>query len=157
MTKNNRTRALFTDFLNLPRGKYVPMDVAADGAIGFARGAFAVSYDRDLVTVPGTDFFNGVPDMELVLDAQRRKGWQAGTEVALGDLHVNGEPFGLCPRGALKRAVSDWVSLGYAPMIGLETEAFIFQRDEDGIWRPYDTPGAFVYNTGPEGDPKCHP
>lgn len=154
MTTPNRTRALFTDFLNLPRGKYVPVDMAASGSIGFARGAFAVSYDRDLVTVPGCDFYNGVPDMDLVLDDERRKGWQAGTEIALGDLHADGTPFGLCSRGALKRAVADWEALGYAPMIGLETEAFIFQRDEDGIWRPYDTPGAFVYSTGPEGDPK---
>jgi glutamine synthetase len=154
MTTINRTRALFTDFLNLPRGKYVPPEMAASGAIGFARGAFAVTFDRDLVTVPGTDFFNGVPDMELVLDADRRKGWQSGTEIALGDLYADEQPFGLCPRGTLKRAVSDWEALGFSPMIGLETEAFIFQRDQDGIWRPYDTPGAFVYSTGPEGDPK---
>jgi len=39
-------------------------------------------------------------------------------------------------------------------MIGLETEAYVFQRDQDGIWRPYDTPGAFVYGTGPENDPR---
>ena len=55
MTNITRTRALFTDFLNLPRGKYVPVDVAAGGTIGFARGAFAVSYDRDLVTVRMVD------------------------------------------------------------------------------------------------------
>jgi glutamine synthetase len=154
MDKITRTRALFSDFLNLPRGKYVPVEVAESGPIGFARGAFAVSYDRDLVTVPGCDFYNGVPDMELVLDPDRRKGWQAGTEVALGDLYADGAPFGLCPRGALKRAIRDWEALGYSPMVGLETEAFIFQKDADGIWRPYDTPGAFVYGTGPENDPK---
>jgi glutamine synthetase len=154
MSKITRTRALFTDYLNLPRGKYVPVDVAAGGPIGFARGAFAVSYDRELVMAPGVEFHNGVPDMELVLDDERRKGWQAATEIALGDLYADDEPFGLCPRGALRRAVKDWEDLGYSPMIGLETEAFIFQRDQDGIWRPYDTPGAFTYGTGPENDPK---
>ncbi|MCH2164417.1 MAG: glutamine synthetase family protein [Marinovum sp.] len=154
MTEITRTRALFTDFMNLPRGKYVPVDVAASGPIGFARGAFAVSYDRDLVTVPGVEFYNGVPDMELVLDDERRKGWQTATEIAIGDLHADGGPFGLCPRGALKRAVAAWECHGLAPMIGLETEAYIFQKDQDGIWRPYDTPGAFVYGTGPENDPK---
>ena len=153
MAKITRTRALFTDYLNLPRGKYVPVDVAAGGPIGFARGAFAVSYDRELVTAPGVEFFNGVPDMELVLDQERRTAWQAATEIALGDLYVDDAPFGLCPRGALKRAVKDWEDLGYSPMVGLETEAFIFQRDEDGIWRPYDTPGAFTYGTGPQNDP----
>lgn len=148
----SRTRVMFNDMLNLPRGKYVPVDVAAGGKIGFARGAFAVSYDRDLLPVPGCGVYDGLPDMDLILDAERRKGWQAGTEIALGDLHVDGEPFGLCPRSTLKRAVKDWEALGLSPMVGLETEAYIFQRDQDGIWRPYETPGAFVYGTGPEND-----
>lgn len=154
MSEITRTRALFADLLNLPRGKYVPVDVAKSGRVGFARGAFAVTYDRDLLTVPGIEFHNGLPDMELVLDKTRRKGWQSGTEIALGDLHVDDAPFGLCPRGTVKRAVTEWEALGYTPMIGLETEAFIFQKDADGIWRPYDTPGAFTYGTGPENDPK---
>ena len=150
----SRTRVMFNDMLNLPRGKYVPDDVAAGGKIGFARGAFAVSYDRDLLPVPGCGVYDGLPDMDLILDAERRKGWQAGTEIALGDLHVDGEPFGLCPRSTLKRAIKDWEALGLSPMVGLETEAYIFQRDQDGIWRPYETPGAFVYGTGPENDPR---
>ena len=154
MSKIIRTRVMFSDLLNLPRGKYVPVDVAAGGNIGFARGAFAVSYDRDLLAVPGCGVYDGLPDMDLVLEEERRKGWQAGTEIALGDLYVNDAPFDLCPRGVLKRTVKAWTDLGYSPMIGLETEAFLFQRDEDGIWRPYDTPGAFVYGTGPENDPK---
>ncbi len=154
MTAMTRTRVLFNDMLNLPRGKYVPVDVASGGKIGFARGAFAVSYDRDLLPIPGCGVYDGLPDMDLVLDGERRAGWQAQTEIALGDLQVDGAPFGLCPRGALKRAIGDWEALGYKPMIGLETEAYIFQRDEDGVWRPYDSPGAFVYGTGPENDPR---
>lgn len=152
--ETSRTRVMFNDMLNLPRGKYVPIDVAAGGKIGFARGAFAVSYDRDLLPVPGCGVHDGLPDMELILDAERRKGWQAGTEIALGDLHVDAQPFGLCPRSTLKRAIKDWEALGLFPMVGLETEAYIFQRDQDGVWRPYDTPGAFVYGTGPENDPR---
>ena len=140
--------------LNLPRGKYVPCDVAQGGSIGFARGAYAVSYDRDLLTIPGCGVYDGLPDMDLVLDQERRSSWQSATEIALGDLHIHGEPFGLCARSALRRTVSEWQGMGYNPMIGLETEGFIFQRDSDGIWRPYDTPGAFVYGTGPESDPR---
>ena len=145
--------------LNLPRGKYVPCDVARGdknrrGSIGFARGAYAVSYDRDLLTIPGCGVYDGLPDMDLVLDQERRSSWQSATEIALGDLHIHGEPFGLCARSALRRTVSEWQGMGYNPMIGLETEGFIFQRDSDGIWRPYDTPGAFVYGTGPESDPR---
>jgi len=149
-----RTRALFCDLLNMPRGKYVPTKIAKGGSIGFARAAFAVSYDRDLLTIPGCGFYEGLPDMELVLDEERRKSWQVGTEIALGNLQVDDAPFGLCARSQLIRTIDEWKALGLSPMIGLETEAFLFQRDEDGIWRPYDTPGAFVYGTGIANDPR---
>ncbi len=149
-----RTRALFCDLLNLPRGKYLPADVAKDGSVGFARAAFAVSYDRDLLPVPGCGVHDGLPDMQLILDEERRLSWQNATEIALGDLYIDDEPFGLCARSRLKHTISQWQSLGLTPKIGLETEAYIFQRDQDGIWRPYDTPGAFVYGTGPENDPR---
>ncbi len=149
-----RTRALFCDLQNLPRGKYVPAHVAAAGKIGFARGAFGVSLDRDLLPVPGIGMFEGLPDMELVLDTERRVAWQANTEIALGDLQVHGQTFGLCARSQLKRTVAEWQDKGLSPMIGLELEAYVFQQDEDGVWRPYDTPGAFVYGTGPANDPR---
>jgi len=97
---------------------------------------------------------DGLPDMELMLDEHRRSSWQPGTEIALGDLYIDNAPFSLCPRGTLKRAIAAWTELGYTPMVGLETEAYVFQRDQDGVWRPYDTPGAFVYGTGPANDPQ---
>ena len=152
-SKITRTRALFNDMLNFPRGKYVPVDVASGGSLGFARGVFAVSFDRDLLPVPGVGFFDGLPDMELKLDTARRTSWQAGTEIALGHLEAEGEPFGLCARSQLARTISEWEAMGYKPMVGLETEAYLFQLDENGAWQPYDTPGAFVYGTGPQNDP----
>ena len=151
--KAKRVRAVFCDLMNLPRGKYVPASMADGGSIGFARGAFAVSYDRELLSVPGTGFYEGLPDMEMVLDKERRTGWQPDTEIALGRLEVDGKPFDLCPRSLLMKTVDNWKQSGLTPMVGLELEAFVFQRDADGVWRPYDTPGAFVYGTGPENDP----
>ena len=151
--KAKRVRAVFCDLMNLPRGKYVPASLADGGSIGFARGAFAVSYDRELLSVPGTGFYEGLPDMEMVLDEERRTAWQPHTEIALGRLEVDGKPFDLCPRSLLMKTVDNWKQSGLTPMVGLELEAFVFQRDADGVWRPYDTPGAFVYGTGPENDP----
>ena len=151
--KAKRVRAVFCDLMNLPRGKYVPASMADGGSIGFARGAFAVSYDRELLSVPGTGFYEGLPDMEMVLDKERRTGWQPDTEIALGRLEVDGKPFDLCPRSLLMKTVDNWKQSGLTPMVGLELEAFVFQRDADGVWRPYDTPGAFVYGTGPQNDP----
>ena len=151
--KAKRVRAVFCDLMNLPRGKYVPSSLADGGSIGFARGAFAVSYDRELLSVPGTGYYEGLPDMEMVLDEERRTAWQPHTEIALGRLEVDGKPFDLCPRSLLMKTVDNWKQSGLTPMVGLELEAFVFQRDADGVWRPYDTPGAFVYGTGLENDP----
>jgi len=101
-----RTRAMFCDLLNLPRGKIVPTKQAKSGSLGFARGVFGLTYDRDLISVPSCGLYHGIPDMELALEKKRRPGWQARTDIALGDLHTYGAPFALCPRSALKRAVS---------------------------------------------------
>ncbi|WP_299689263.1 glutamine synthetase family protein [uncultured Tateyamaria sp.] len=149
-----RTRALFCDLLNLPRGKYVPSDVAAGGRIGFARGVFGTTFDRDLIPVPGAGVFDGIPDMELVLDDARRPDWKEGTEIALGTLHADGAVMPLCARGRLQATVAAWQARGLAPKVGLELEAYVFEQDEAGVWRPYDTPGAFVYGTGPQNDPR---
>ena len=148
-----RTRTLFCDLLNLPRGKYVPRDVAAGGKVGFARGVFGTTFDRDLIPVPGAGVFDGIPDMDLMLDDARHADWQDGSEIALGVLQVDGAPFGLCARGRLQGTVEAWRRKGLNPKIGLELEAYVFQQDQDGVWRPYDTPGAFVYGTGPQNDP----
>ena len=45
----------------------MPSDVAAKGSIGFARGVFATTFDRDLIAVPGTGVHEGLPDMQLKL------------------------------------------------------------------------------------------
>ena len=148
-----RTRALFCDLLNLPRGKYVPSDVAAGGKIGFARGVFGTTFDRDLIPVPGAGVFDGIPDMDLVLDGDRRPDWKDGTEIALGTLYADGAVMPLCARGRLQATVEAWQALGLTPKVGLELEAYVFEPDADGVWRPYDTPGAFVYGTGPQNDP----
>ncbi len=150
---NERIRPLFTDLYALPRGKYVPRSVADGGKIGFCRAVYGVPLDRDIVPAPGAGFFEGLPDMDLMLDGDYRDSWQAGTLIALGDLHANGEPFGLCGRSLLKRSVAEWQAHGYTPKVGIELEAYVFEQDEDGVWKPYATPGAFVYGTGPANDP----
>ena len=149
-----RVRILFADQLNLARGKYVPSSEAAKGHARMCVGTFAVTYDKSLVDAPGGGMLDGLPDMEMVFDpADLRPSWESGTEIALSDLRFKGESFGLCGRSALKRAIEGWRVTGLEPMVGIEMEAYIFQRGPDGDWVPYDTPGAFVYGTGPFSDP----
>lgn len=154
LAAGTRVRILFADQLNLARGKYVPFSESQKGHARLCVGTYAVTYDKALVAAPGGGLLDGLPDMEAVFDPQDlRPSWEAGTRIALADLRFKGEPFGLCGRSALKRAVAGWRAIGLEPMVGIEMEAYIFQRGADGGWVPYDTPGGFVYGTGPFSDP----
>lgn len=152
----DRLRAVFCDHLSIMRGKYLPASKIADDETRFCRSTFGVHYDRDLLPAPGSMMMEGLPDMELRWKhGEIRDGWEPNTKVVLGDLYDDaGAPLGLCPRGALKRAVADWGKHGLAPKIGIELEAFAFIHDDDGILVPYDSRGAVVYGTGPFTDPR---
>ena len=151
-----RLRVLFCDHLAIARGKYVPLRPGRGGAARFCRGTFGVTYEKELIPVPGAMVLEGLPDMEAVYRAEDvRPGWQPGTRIAIGDLKANdGTPLPMCGRTALKKAVADWQALGYTPMVGIELEAYVFQIGADGSLTPYETPSAHVYATGPFADPR---
>jgi len=150
-----RLRLLFCDHLNLARGKYLPASKIGDGSSRFCQGVFAIGYDKDLLDAPGSKMRQGLPDMDAVYKASDiRAGWEPDTKVVVADLaESGGAPLPLCGRGLLKRSVREWEALGYSPKIGLELEAYAFQRDGAGKLIPYDTPGAYVYGTGRLADP----
>ena len=149
-----RIRVLFCDHLNLARGKYLPRSVAGSGSARHCVGVYAVDYERVMVDAPDSGMRGGLPDMEAVFDPDRvRPGWEPGTGVVVADLEKDGRPFPLCGRGALARAIERWRREGLAPSLGVELEAFVFERGPSGGWVPYDTPGAYVYGTGSAVDP----
>ena len=154
MSDYERIRVLFCDHLNLARGKYVPRAIAESGTLRQCVGVYAVDYERALIPAPGSGVPEGLPDMEAVFGLDRvRPGWEPNTGVVVADLEKEGQPFGLCARGALARAIGAWQQAGLAPFLGIELEAFVFERDSAGNWVPYDTPGAYVYGTGAAVDP----
>ena len=113
-----------------------------------------MTYAKDLVPAPGAGVLEGLPDVIAHFDLKdARQGWERNTAIAIADLVMDEKPAELCGRSSLKKAIAQWSDLGLKPMIGFETEAYIFQKDEKGDWVPYDTPGAFVYGTGPFTDP----
>lgn len=149
-----RIRAIFCDQLNLARGKYLPEHFANKGAARLCKGVYSVTYSRELIDAPGGGLDEGLPDIELRFDpTDYRIGWDDNTDIAIADVYEHGEPYDLCGRGALKRAIDAWKKHGLAPMLGFEGEAFILEA-VDGKLVPYDTPGSFVYGTGPFNDPK---
>ena len=150
-----RLRALFCDHLNLARSKYLPFTDASDGETRFCQGAYAVTYDKELIPAPGSKMLDGLPDMIARYQGKEiRQSWHEGDLVVVCDLlESDGKPLSMCGRTLLKRTVEEWKSLGYSPKVGIELEAFAFAQNEEGEWMPYDTPGAFVYSTGPFTDP----
>ncbi len=154
MSDYERIRVLFCDHLNLARGKYVPRAMAESGTLRQCVGVYAVDYERALIPAPGSGVPEGLPDMEAVFDLDGvRPGWEPGTGVVVANLEKDRQPLGLCARGALARAIAAWQEAGLAPFLGIELEAFVFERDSTGNWVPYDTPGAYVYGTGAAVDP----
>jgi glutamine synthetase len=155
MAMGERLRLLFCDHLNLARGKYLPASKIGDGSSRFCQGVFAIGYDKDLLAAPGSKMLEGLPDMDAVYRAADiREGWEPDTKVVVADLaESGGAVLPLCGRSLLKRTVRQWQVLGYSPRVGLELEAYAFQRDGAGRLVPYDTPGAYVYGTGRLADP----
>jgi glutamine synthetase len=156
MPSGERLRLLFCDHLSLARGKYLSASKIGDGSSRFCQGTFALTYDKEMQPAPGGKMLEGLPDMDAVYRAADiRQGWEPNTKVVMADLYeTNGNPLGLCGRSLLKRTVKEWQELGLTPKVGLELEAFAFQRDENGKLVPYHTPGAYVYSTGRLADPQ---
>jgi glutamine synthetase len=99
-------------------------------------------------------YFEGLPDMDAEFDPDEvRPGWEERTAVSIPKLTRLGEPVRMAPRNVLFDAIDAWVEHGYHPMVGVELEAFLFEPDEEGGWRPIGTPGHFVYGTGMAVDP----
>ena len=150
----NRLRVLWPDHLGLARGKYVPADLA-DHGVRHCTGLWALGYDRGMTPeTPGSNWSEGLPDLDATYPlSDIRPGWESGTKVVVADLMRLGRPVDVAPRHALRRAIADWEELGLSPFVGMEFEAYVFEPDGEGGWRPIDTPGAYVYGTGPSVDP----
>lgn len=155
MPQSERLRVLFSDHLSLPRGKLVPGRKAHSGETMVCQSLFGVQFDKDLLPSPGSKMMQGLPDMAVTWNPDDiRESWVDGEKIVVAELkEMDGSAHGCCPRGALKRAVADWDKLGLKPFVGIELEATAFQFNEDGGLEPYDTPGGYVYGTGPFSDP----
>lgn len=153
MTDYQRIRALFPDHLGLARGKYLPAHLAHKGT-RHCLSTFALNFDRTMVPAPGAKMLEGLPDCDLVIAMDEvRPSWEDATGVVVGDLFFHGAPLAIAPRHVLRKAVDDWQALGYRVKVGIELEAFVMQPDGHGGWTEWDTPGAYVYGTGPAVDP----
>ena len=155
MNEFKRIRVLSCDHLNLARGKYLPVEHAKKGVMNQSLGIYAVDYKREFIDAAGCGVDSGFEDITAIFNIDKiRPGWEADTGVVVADMTSGGKPLPLCGRSALKYSLSQWKELGFDVNLGIELEAYVFERNNEGNWVPYDTPGAYVYGTGPSNDPE---
>lgn len=153
MGNYDRIRVLICDHLNLARGKYIPPDFGNHARM--CMGLYALGYDRQMIPSPESKMLEGLPDLIAEFDKDAiRPSWEDKVAVVVADVLDEDGPHSLCGRTALKRAVAQWQALKLTPKVGIELEAFLLQPSDDGQWLPYNTPGAYVYGTGPTVDPQ---
>jgi glutamine synthetase len=153
MSNYKRIRVLFPDHLGLARGKYIPIKEARGGA-RHCTALFALAFDRTMVPAPGSKLLEGLPDFDVKFDLDDvRPSWEADTGVVIGDAFFHGEALPHAPRNVLQKAIAEWEKLGAMCEVGIELEAYVMQPDGHGGWTEWNTPGAYVYGTGPAVDP----
>ena len=102
-----RVRMLWPDHLGLARGKYLPTRRAEAGS-GFCVTTFGLTYDRDIVPAPGAHMLDGLRDVHGTVDPDSlHPSWDDDrTAVAVADLEIDGAPYPVSARTALKNAVA---------------------------------------------------
>jgi len=154
-TNGKRLRLLFPDIHGLDRGKYLFGDVADSGHAAFCIGVYPLTHDREILSVPNTQFDIGLPDIDVDLDRDSlRPSWEQDTVIGIGDASFRGAPVPLDPRHVLREAVAPWRAMGLEPQISFELEFYLLEPDgAGGGWRPVSLPGHRVYGTGTAVDP----
>jgi glutamine synthetase len=150
----DRLRLLWPDHLGLARGKYLPREKAEQGT-AHCITLFTLGFDREMTPHDHALFWQGLPDCDANFDPDNvRPGWENNTAVVIPDIMREDRPV---PLGAPERPQVGPGDGGRrtacTPMVGIELEAYLFEPDGDGRWRPISTPGAYVYGTGMAVDP----
>lgn len=134
-------RLLWTDLNGVARGISLPADEyehALEEGVGFANGVAELTLEPGLLDDPKYGPESGdmmaVPDPDSLLPVS----WADGAAVAPADLTtVDGRPFDLCGRGALRRVLDDLAAEGFVPKVGVESEFSVLAEGDDG-WEPFN-------------------
>jgi glutamine synthetase len=140
-------RLVWTDLNGIARGILMPSDQfehATDEGVGFANGVAEFTLEPGLLEDPLFGPQSGdmlaVPDPASLMPVS----WQEGHVTAFADLAtVDGEPFDLCTRSALRRVMDDLADEGFVPMVGVESEFSLLAPGEGEKWVPYNTRSSY--------------
>jgi glutamine synthetase len=138
-----RVRLVWTDLNGVARGISLPpaeFEAAVEEGVGFANGVAELTLEPGLLDDPRYGAEGG--DMMAVADPDslREVSWADDTAAVFTDLtNVDGTPFDLCARGALRRVIEDLRSEGLHPLAGVEAEFSTLVPDGDDGWEPSNT------------------
>ena len=150
----DRLRLLFSDLHGIERGKYLLGEWAERKYVNFCIGTWPLTFDKEILPIPGVQFDVGLPDMEGHLDRDSlRPGWEPDTAVGLADIRYRDRPHPLDSREILRRAVAPWRERGLIPQCAYEFEFYLMEPGVDGRWVPVSLPSHRVYGTGMAVDP----
>jgi glutamine synthetase len=153
-TQGKRLRLLYPDIHGLERGKYLFGDWASTGMAAFCIGVYPLTHDKEILSVPRTQFDVGLHDVEAMLDRDSlRQGWEPNTVVGIADVELHGEPAPWDTRNALRMARDAWREMELEPQVAFELEFYLMELGGDGRWVPVSIPGHRVYGTGMAVDP----
>lgn len=152
-------RLQYADLHGISRGKDIPIGAfahAAEDGIGFVEAIMTVDLRHNVVA----GFEGGFPDLIAMPDRSTltRLPYQPDVATCLVDLvdGVTREPSMVDPRGALKRVVAEYASLGLSPILGPELEFYLCEPDPASArgFRPYASQESPVYTVGAQADPR---
>jgi glutamine synthetase len=138
----DQIRLVWTDLNGVGRGITMPADEAEhalEEGVGFANGVAELTLEPALLDDPKYGAEAGdmmaIPDPESVTPLE----WTDDTAAVFTNLqNVDGSPFDLCGRTALRRVLDDLESEGFSPFAGIEMEFSVLSPDEDGEWAPFN-------------------
>ncbi len=119
----------YTDVHGVGKAKFVPIDHFSS----MMRGSelFTGAALDGLGQEPSDDELSIRPDLDRIVELP----WKPGYAWAPGHLYYHHEPWPMCSRNVLQRAVDRAAKLGYVFNLGIETE-FYLVRKEDGAVVP---------------------
>jgi glutamine synthetase len=115
------------DLLGVPKTKPVPLSELEQ----LCRGKGPQFAVHSVSMAP--DLGPADPDQIMLpdLDSLTLCPWDARYAFVFADLYFEGEPYAVCPRSALKRAVRQAEAAGYRVLAGIEPEFIAMRYDED--------------------------
>src|SRR5690349_18415150 len=154
----NTVRLSYPDLHGIARGKEFPVSffqhLADDGA-AHCEAIMTVDLRHNVVS----GFEHGFQDIVARPDVSTlaRIPWDPTVALCLADLErMDGTPYGVDPRGALRRAVAGYTELGMTPVVGPELEFYLAIPDETAPngYRRYVDNDSHVYTVGSVADPR---